>query len=354
MKNFELMIEEAEKEILLKLGSIFKDSLGDFSTSLDRSLKYLDKIIIPIIMASKKEKSYNPFAEIIEKYVQYILTRKFEQIGYSLLPLGYSSDLTIENDKYIVNIDIKTANIDNLSDFKNTVNIGINQFTHVAKFENNSIDLGSPFYIYPTIPPMYKVNKYRNKLVLTYVLMFIYPSYRELINNIREYYIDLFNLFNEKVKSLFGMLGNDKVKVITENLIRGIFIHDKEKENILEGLEIKEEEYKIIKEFSSKVEEFTNKLRELDIKPIAIISISLPNGILRDEYINNFISGKKFGESARYYYDRYDGIFFKVIKEEKGEEYPRVLFLDLNKNYIEILKNFFKEIYMFDYKIDKI
>jgi len=65
-------IEEREKEILFKLGWLFKDSLNDFSTAVDRSLGYLDKIILPTIMASTKDKSYNPFSEIIEKYVLYL------------------------------------------------------------------------------------------------------------------------------------------------------------------------------------------------------------------------------------------------------------------------------------------
>lgn len=126
-------IEEMERDVLIKLGWIFKDSLENFSTSVDRSLRYLDKIVLPIIMASKQDKSYNPFSEIIEKYVLHILIDKFEREGYALLPLGYSADLTLESNKHILSIDIKTANIDNPSDFKNTVNVGVNQMTHVAK-----------------------------------------------------------------------------------------------------------------------------------------------------------------------------------------------------------------------------
>ena len=60
----EFEIEKIEKEILFKCGCIFKDLLKEFSTSVDRSMGYLDKIILPIIMASKRYKSYNPFSEI--------------------------------------------------------------------------------------------------------------------------------------------------------------------------------------------------------------------------------------------------------------------------------------------------
>ena len=112
----EYEVEEKEKEVLLKFAQIFKDSLDEFSTLVDRSLRYLDKIILPLIIASKQDRAYNPFSQIIEKYTIYILINKLEKEGYRLLPLGYSADLTFEYDDHILSIDVKTANIDNPSD----------------------------------------------------------------------------------------------------------------------------------------------------------------------------------------------------------------------------------------------
>jgi hypothetical protein len=65
---------------------MFKNSLNEFSTSVDRSLGYLAKIVLPMIMASKEDKSYNPFAQIIEKYAMHILIHKLEKEGYKILP----------------------------------------------------------------------------------------------------------------------------------------------------------------------------------------------------------------------------------------------------------------------------
>ncbi len=332
-------IEEEEKKLLFKLGWILKDSLDDFSTSVDRSLGYLDKIVLPIIMASKEDKSYNPFSEIIEKYALHILTRKFEKEGYSLLPLSYSADLTLENDCHILSIDIKTANLDNPSDFRKTVNVGINQMTHVAKLRLDRRFLPSPYFVYPTIPPFYEVHNSKKKFILTYGLMFIYPSYRDLIDNIRADYYSLFNFFNQKLKKVLIPIVERKLgvsqekalkiieskpkksryskdKLITESLIRGVFIHQQEKENILNSLDISKEELKVINEFSNQIEEFINQLRERDIKPIAIIAISLPNGLLKEKYLSKFVSGKDYAQSARYHYEK--GIF-EVIKEKTGE-----------------------------------
>ncbi len=369
-------IEEKEKEILFKLGWIFKNSLDDFSTSVDRSLRYLDKIVLPIIMASKEDKSYNPFSEIIEKYVLHILIRKFERDGYSLLPLGYSADLTLENDQHILSIDIKTANIDNPSDFKETGVIGINQLTHIAKVGIDrkrwpSKFLPAPYFVYPSIPPFYELENGTKKLILTYEMMFIYPSYKDLIDEIRADYISLFEFFNRKIRNvLIPIISNiygvneeqskrllekkpkrspfRKDELITESLIRGVFIHEQEKENILTSLKISEEEYKVINEFSNQLEEVIDKLRERDIKPIAIIAMSIPNGLLKEKYLDKFVSGKNYAKSARYHYE--DGIF-EVIKERTKKEFPRVIFIDLNMDYLDDLKNYFDRIVMLDYQL---
>ena len=366
-----IRIEEQEKEMLFKLGWMFKDSLNDFSTSVDRSLRYLDKIVLPIIMASKEDKSYNPFSEIIEKYVLHILIRKFEREGYSLLPLGYSADLTLENDNHVLNIDIKTANIDNPSDFKETINVGINQMTHVARLGLNRKLLPSPYFVYPTIPPFYEMDNGQRKLSLTYGLMFVYPSYRDLICKIRKDYHELHEFFNQKLKKVLpskiekdiGIPREEVLKMleskpeksqytrdqlITESLIRGIFVHGQEKENILKALNISEKEYNLIDEFSRKLSEFISQLRDRDVKPIAIIAISLPNGLLKEKYLDKFVSGKSYARSARYHYK--DGVF-EVIKEETGKEFPRVIFVDLNTDYLDDLKKYFKKITLLDYQL---
>ncbi|ALV61994.1 hypothetical protein ADU37_CDS02950 [Thermococcus sp. 2319x1] len=367
-------IEKIEKDILLKFGWLFKNSLDEFSTSVDRSLGYLDKIILPTIMASKQDKSYNPFSEIIEKYAIHILTHKLEKEGYKLLPLGYSADLTLENKDHILSIDIKTANLDNPSDFRKTINVGINQMTHIAKLRINREFLPGPFFVYPTIPPYYKFPDGRIKLILTYGLLFIYPSYSDLVREIRQDYTELFEFFGDKVrKALIPILVkllrvNEKKaeqilkskpkksrytreELIAESVIRGIFIHEQERDELLKSLDINSEDKKIIETFSEKLKEFTNKLRERDVKPIAIIAIAIPNGLLKEKYLDKFVSGKNYSKSARYHYE--DGIF-EIIKEKTGDKFPRVLFLDVNEEYLSELKRYFDEIVILDYQLKRV
>jgi hypothetical protein len=327
-------------------------------------LKYLDKIVLPLVIASKESKSYNPFAEIIEKYAIHILANKLEKEGYRLLPLGYSADLTLENNQHILSIDVKTANLDNPSDFKGTIPVGINQITHVAKLCIDKKDfLPSPYFVYPTIPPFYELNG-NIKLVLTYGLMFIYPSYRDLIEDIREDYNQLSEFFQKKVKTVLAPIISQRLNIsqerakqllkkkpeqskytreelISESIIRGIFIHEQQRNEILESLNVDSNDRMIIDKFSEKLNTLSEKLRERDIKPVAIIAISIPNGLLKEKYTSKFVSGKDYSKSARYHYQ--DGIF-EVIKEKTGQEFPRVILLDVNEMYSEELKKHLKGI----------
>ncbi len=370
-----LEIENLEKDLLFKFAWLFKHSLEEFSTSVDRSLGYLDKIALPIIMASKQDKSYNPFSEIIEKFVIHILIKKLEKEGYKLLPLGYSADLTLENSDHILSIDVKTANIDNPSDFKKTIPIGINQTTHAAKLRLNRRDaFPRPYYVYPTIPPFYRLPDGTPKLILTYGLMFIYPSYKSLIDDVRKDYSEILDFFIKKIKKIFVpiivnsfqvserqasyILENKprearytRKELIAESLIRGFFIHGQQTNEIKEALKIDDEDMKIIKEFESHINDFVNKIRNKDIKPIAIIAISIPNGLLIDYYIDRFVSGKNWSKSARYHYK--DGIF-KIIKEKTKGAFPRVLFVDLNRNSVDDLKRHFKNITILDYSLKRL
>lgn len=347
-----LKIEEIEKDILLELGLTFRNSLEDFNTSLDRSLKYLDKIVLSTIMASTG-RSYNPFSEIIEKYVFYILVNKLEKFNYKLTPLSYSSDLTFEKDGYIINIDVKTANLDNPSDFKETINLGINQITHIAKLPYEGEYLSSPFYVYPTIPPFYKFENGEEKLNLTYGLLFIYPPYKDIIEWVYEEYKHLFELFKDKIIEILrfkiNTISEKKSDLITENIIRGIFIHN-EKE-IFDVLNLNDDELDMIYKFKDLLKEFTKKLRDRNVKPIAIIAISIPNGLLKSKYVCKFVSGKSYGKSARYHYE--DG-FFEILKENNDQKYPRVIFLDINKKYQRDLEKYFKNIFVLDINIKRL
>lgn len=355
-------VEEKERDVLFSLAITLKNSLNDFSTSMDRSLGYLDKIIIPIIMASKENKSYNPLSEIIEKYVSQILINKLEKNDYNLLPLSYSSDIMMENKDYIINVDVKTANLNNPSDYQRTVNVGINQTTHPGKLVLKRKTLPYPYYVYPAVPPFYTLPDGTKKLILSYALMFIYPAYKERVDEIRDYYNSLRILFQSKVKSdllkilqkQFNLSDVDaekaldernRYKAITDSIIRGLFIYQLNKEDIMARLNLSGSDIAKIDDFGSKNSEFAAYLRALNIKPLAVIAIALPNGLLSGEYIDKIVGGKDYAATTRYHYG--DGIF-SVIKKETNKEYPRVLFVDVDSNYETQLRKQFGEIHVLD------
>jgi hypothetical protein len=132
-------------------------------------------------------------------------------------------------------------------------------------------------------------------------------------------------------------------------LLRGIFTHKQEKDNILSSLKITGNKRKIIDEFSKNIEKFIFKLRDRDIKPIAIIAISIPNGLLKDYYRDKFVSGKDYCKSARYHYG--EGIF-KLMQKDSYINKSRVIFLDINNNYLKDLKRHFKRIIVLNQKLE--
>jgi len=358
-------IEKKEYETLQKLNFIFKDSLELFDNRLKDSLKYINYITLPIIMASIENKSFNPFAEIIEKHISFIVNNKMASIGYKLLPLGYASDLAFEDDNTIVHIDIKTANINNPADFKEEIALGINQTSYAAKlpsgvkgktdYNSDGIDTVK---IYSNLPEIYVLNNL-NKLTITNGLLFIYPDYKEFIDDIRKDYIEIRKILDGTLLNMFkDVFSNDeniiefldykpdrerfkRRDLIVENLVRAYFIHNKKE------LKLEIQDQRNMELFAKRIIEISKKLSEREIKPVAIISISIPNGKLSPNYDTQIVSGKAFGNSIRYHYE--DGVF-KSLDGNKS----RVIFIYLNNKYIQTLKSYFKNIVIYDVQEKKI
>jgi|GEM_PF-717470 hypothetical protein len=365
-----LKIEEMEMKLLKMLYRLVDQSIDEFSTRYKNSLKYLNEISLQIIMASyqknkgnkEKNKVYNPFSEIIEKYIWYILVRKLEKEEYKLLPLGYSSDLTMEANDHVLNLDIKTANWENRSDFRGSIPLGLNQFTHkalITKGRKNDF-FNSPLHVYPATPPCYLIHS-NIKFVYTFALLFIYPPYKEIVEEINTEYEKLYNLFYAKFlniiendKKLSELKNEERKRIVVENLIRAVFIHDEVE--VIDYLSIPKEE--VIK-FKEQLNIFVEKILKRDIRPIAINLISIPNGLLEEKYLNHFISGKNWGKSVRYYYSSFkkhkkntdkgkkDSFMsklpiFKLIYDKTREEFPRVLFPYLDERYKEDIKKLFE------------
>ena len=345
-------IEKEEFEFLQKLNFIIKESLELFNTNLKNSMKFINYITLPIIMASIESKSFNPFSEIIEKHIAFILNSKMNSLGYKFLPLDYSSDLTYENDNSIIHIDIKTANLENPSDFKDTVPLGINQSSYPGvldcKIRGKNIKADcKKIKVYPNIP-----TTYNNKLTITNALLFIYPDYKEIIDEIREDYIAIRELISINLKDILtpieGSLeeflnykpSNEKKRLepILDNIVRGYFIHDKLRHEFSENVE------KDLEEFEKKIIGIAKKLKEREIKPVAILSISIPNGELAPHYDDEIVSGKSWGSSFRYHYKKSGNSVFKGLDNKAS----RAVFLHINKEYLPVLKKYFDPITVYE------
>jgi len=366
-------IEKTEYDTLITFNNIFYECIDDFNTRLDASLNYLDYITLPVIMASIEKKAYNPFSEIIEKYVEFIVTQKMEAHRYKFLPLGYSSDLCFESENAIIHIDVKTANLNNPSDFKDTIPLGYNQISYHARLPLG--ERGGPFYlkdgeepfkVYPNLPTEYIINE-KEKITITNALLFIYPDYKDIMDEFRSDYEEVLSLIDGKLKDvIFKMVRDSGIevtsedveqilekknkntniknrRVLYENIVRGYYIHNlTSKINSIFSLSNEEKQRMNI--FVKKIREAAQKLRDRDIKPVAIISISIPNGKLAPHYNDYIVSGKAYGKSIRYHYS--DGTF--KLLSTSNEVKSRVVFMDYNEKYLPILRRYFTNIYMFE------
>lgn len=351
----QLEIEEKELEVLKKLNNIIGDSFDDFQGRLDNSVKYLDYIVLPIIMASIEEKSYNPFSEIMEKHITFVLNKKMESFGYKVMPLENSADLTFEAEDHILHLDIKTANFKNLSDYKNTIPLGLNQMSYPSKIrqgvrgKTEYISSGhEKIKVFPNLPPKYK-NNGKEKLTITNGLQFIYPDYKEVIDNIRKDYKNIRESLSKKVKELLKDLFKNKEElktalkhkpsnttktrqdIMVSNIIRAICIH-----NGIDELELDEGTKKDIEKFIKSIKNIENKLKNKNIRPLATISISVPNELLTPHYDDNFVSGKSWGSSSRFHYE--NGTF-KGLNNQS-----RVIFINYDLKYEKELKECFNKI----------
>lgn len=354
----QIKIEKEEYCMLKKFNLVFSDNLSLFDSRLKDSLKYMYYVTLPIVMASLENKSFNPFSEIIEKHISYIINNKMLALGYKMLPLGYSSDLCFEDEDKVIHLDIKTANIKNPADFKEEIALGFNQTSYPGKLPSGI--RGTSYYssdgidevkTYPILPAEYKFNG-KTKLCLTNGLLFIYPDYKEIIDGIREKYIEIRKILDGRLIELFKDVFSGQKNInlfldykpskerfkrrelIVENLIRAYFIHNKKE------LKLNTEEKNKLEKFSERVVEISEELGKREIKPIAIISISIPNGKLTPHYDSQVVSGKSFGRSIRYHYE--DGVF-KGLNNKS-----RVVFIYYDESYLSELKKYFRKIVTYD------
>lgn len=349
-------IEELEWQYLSKITTILIRNLDILKQKIQESLRYVEYLSFQIIMSSLGGRAYNPFSDMYEKHIINIVVSNFTKNGFKFLPLGYGSNIILESKELILDIDIKTANLENPSDYKGTINIGINQFSYPGLLP---IKLNGKYYsditglrIWPNLPPTYHL-KDSEKLVLTYGVLIIYPSYSNEINQIRASYEKLIDIVYNRIKELLENISNNKTavkkfltfspkgsskengKIIAENVLREFFLFKKERE-VEEVLNLTEDDIKSFENFRNKTKSFEKILEAKSPLPAAIIVISIPNGLLVNLYDKELVSGKDYGESVRYHYA--EGKF----KSEKLKDKPRVIIAYIDENYKSIIKSTFK------------
>jgi len=344
-------IEEEEYTYLQKISETIYNKKEDFFLKVDESYKYLDYILPPLVSASKRGRSFNPFDEIFEIYLSDILVERFEKEGFEHRPLGYSSDVTLESEDVLLMIDLKSANLNNPSDYRNTINVGENQFSYEGylplkiKVSGDTKDVSSPpSAVYPNIPEIYEVEDGK-KLTLTYGVIVIYNPYRDAIDNLRERYNEVQDLlednfrdyFEEKLTSKFDIPIADKFNDLLDESPRGTtktkgdkisqslyiaYILRKDLDFLDQFFDLDEEEKSMLRELKESIQNVKEKIAGEALP--AIIVISIPNGLLSPDYDEELVSGKSFAQSVRYHYGEGK---FKNFKEE-----PRVIFSHLIEN----------------------
>lgn len=318
-------IEKLEKETLDQTLQIVEKIIPELQNKVENSKKYLRELAIPLLIASEEEKTFNPFANMIEKYIEILFVDKARECQWELIPLGFSSDLCFETSERIIHLDIKTANIDNTSDFRNTTPVGVNQFSYpgilpIGIRGKKYASKGVPFLkVYPNLPAEYRYND-SSKLTITLALQFIYPSYKNEIDKIRDDYLKVLGIVDSKLLRMLEpeldfsraeledalnykpkKSRESRREIFVKNIVRGIYIHKKNKLYELLNLNKKEEE--IFDKFKEKLRTFVEDLKKAEIRPIAYNVLVLPNGKLAPLYDDQIVSGKNIGNSIRHHYE---------------------------------------------------
>ncbi len=177
--------------------NIYFTILQDLNKMID-GLNSKDKIKDDWIKAfnrADKKRQNSDFARGAERIYFWL----FNQFGRpNSAPIG--ADLFFETTIAFVHIDIKTAKLDNPSDYKGKIPISENQTSYSSKNKNFNTNL--PFY--------YNYGKENQKVCLTYVINIIYTEEND---NFKIKAIFLISIPNGKLYPIYGdnVIGQGKV-----------------------------------------------------------------------------------------------------------------------------------------------
>jgi len=182
-------VEQIERDFLYEIDRSIQRNISEFFEELNSSYRFIDYILPPLVSASKRGSTFNPFDEIFEKYLSDILVREFQNRGFENRPIGYASDVCMESEDIVLHIDLKSANVENKSDYRNTIAVSKNQFSYPGRLpikvdteeEKNQDISENPIKVFPNLPTEYEMNG-KTKLTLSFGVLTIYDQYREHID----------------------------------------------------------------------------------------------------------------------------------------------------------------------------
>ena len=188
-------IEFWEHDTLERIHFTIHQDLNKMIEGLNSKDKIKDDWIKAFNRVDKKRQN-SDFARGAER-IYFWLFNQFDKPNSA--PIG--ADMFFETHKAFVHIDIKTAKLDNPSDYKGKIPISENQTSYNSKNKNFNTNL--PFY--------YNQKKPDQKLFLTYVINIIYHEEKD---NFKIKAIYIIAIPNGKLYQIYGndIIGQGKVK----------------------------------------------------------------------------------------------------------------------------------------------
>lgn len=261
-------------------------------------------------------KTRNPFATHVEDFITHLIFDTLVHNGkYSYSNQLNKSDICIESDDAILQIDVKTTNSSNESDFKRNIRAGPNQVSYhmerplkVDVNGNQKKIQTDRFNITPNLTP-----KSNGKVVVTLFIQVVYETYAEAIeqesdkynivsdilaSEIKNSVVDYENYGHQTIRSASDKLTDEqnKKEQYVKNLYREIYVQ--QNTDIIDELSCSQSEKEKLYQFNDSLRTISKEL--LNGLPLYISTILVPNGGLEPDYDDEFTHGKNWGNSYRY------------------------------------------------------
>lgn len=166
LTNIEL--EETEKKYFDAIKLHLKTNLQTILNDLKSRHKIFNDWNTQFISTARP--GYN--ASNLDKGSQRVFHKIFSMLNWETNSTPIGSDLLFETEDAFIHIDVKTAILNNPSDYKGLVNIGRNQ-TNYPAYKNTDKNFT------PNLPNYYNENSQNEKVCLTYAIQIIHENEKE-------------------------------------------------------------------------------------------------------------------------------------------------------------------------------